>query len=111
MSPSRCATDTNRVYANARFLQLREPVEEDGASKFRPCRTEASAEAAVRRMVDTFVRAFDKTGIDMTVFKPNHFATLCVYYLMFFAQEQHETAKRTCALVLRDQGLHSRGQD
>ena len=72
------ARNINRVYANARFLKLREPVKEDGASNSRPCRIEASAQAAVRRMVDTLVRAFDKTGIDMTVFKPNHFATLCV---------------------------------
>ena len=31
----------------------------------------------------TRVVAFDKEGIDMTVFKPNHFATLCVYYSLF----------------------------
>ena len=58
-------------------------MKEDGASKFRPCRTEASAQAAVRRMVDTLVRAFEKAGIDMTVFKPKHFATLCVYHSLF----------------------------
>ena len=79
-----CKTD--RVCANARFLNLVEPVGADGVGKLRPCQTEASAQTAVRRMIDTLVRAFDKTSVDMTVFKPNHFATLCVYYSMFLCK-------------------------
>ena len=79
-----CKTD--RVCANARFLRLVEPVGADGVGKLRPCQTEASAQTAVRRIVDTLVRAFDKASVDMTVFKPNHFATLCVYYSMFLCK-------------------------
>ena len=105
------ARNINRVYANARFLKLRGPVKEEGASKFRPCRTEASAQAAVRRMVDTLVRAFDKAGIAMTVFNPNHFATLCVYYLMFLRKSNMRPRNGLARWCSGDQGLHCRGQD
>ena len=71
------------AYANARFLDLTEPFSQDGESKVKRVQSDVAAQAAVRRMVEKLAQVFDKEGIDMTVFRPNHFATLSVYYAKF----------------------------
>ena len=41
---------------------------------------------SVRKMVKDLNDAFEKQGIDMTVFKPNQFVALTVYYAHFLTQ-------------------------
>jgi len=67
------ALDKARGGANARFLQLKVdavPVEEK-----------------LRRMMRDIVEAFEKQSIDVTVFKPNHLATLSAYYALFLRKD------------------------
>ena len=57
------------VSANARFLNLQ------GA--------DAERQEKLRAMLQTLADVFEKENVDATVFKPNHFATLSVYYALF----------------------------
>ena len=81
--------DVDRVCANARFLNLRETMGEDGTTKSVQCQTEVAAQAALRAMVEQLARAFDKEGVNMTDFKPNHFASLSVYYARFLRKDSN----------------------
>ena len=56
-------------FANARFLDLKENVDEGGA-----------AETSLRKIVKDLNDAFEKQGIDMTIFKPNQFAASSVFF-------------------------------
>lgn len=50
-------------------------------------------------MVEQLARAFDKEGVDMSVFQPNHFATLAVYYARFLRKDSgrpHNGLARWC---------------
>ena len=67
-------------FANARFLDLKEPVGEG-----------AAAATSLRKMVKDLHDAFEKQAIDMTIFKPNHFATLAVYYAKFLIKDSSRT--------------------
>ena len=53
----------------------------------------AAIEVAVARMVQTLEAAFEKEGIDMNAFKPNHFATLSVYFCLFFYSSSESQQK------------------
>jgi len=75
--------DSTRAYANARFLNLTETGSKDGPAKSIHCQSGATANAALRAMVEELAQAFDKQNIDMTVFKPNQLAVLSVYYARF----------------------------
>ena len=56
-------------FANARFLDLKETVDDGRA-----------AETSLRKMVKDLNDAFEKQAIDMSSFKPNQFAALSVFY-------------------------------
>ena len=77
----------DHVFANARFLDLKETVGEGGDRKVSKVVSELAAETSLRKMVKDLNDAFEKQGIDMTVFKPNHFATLSVYYALFLRKD------------------------
>ena len=77
-----CKVDDND-FANARFLDLKEAVGEGGDSKKSNVVSEVAAETSLREMVKDLNDAFEKQGIDMTIFKPNQFAALSVYYARF----------------------------
>ena len=72
--------DNTRGYANARFLNLTETGSNDDRAKSVKCQSEVTAHEAMRSMVEDLAQALEKQNIDMTVFKPNQFATLSVYY-------------------------------
>ena len=65
----------DNLFANARFLNLKETVDDGRA-----------AETSLRNMVKDLNDAFEKQVIDMTIFKPNQFAALSVYYVQFVTQ-------------------------
>ena len=76
--------DSSRIYANARFLNLR-VAEQEGTDKTKTTRrvsTDLEAQAACRAMVDQLVKALEQQQVDMTVFKPNHFASLSVSFAL-----------------------------
>ena len=81
--------DSTRAYANARFLNLTETGSKDGPAKSMQCQSGATANAALRAMVEELAQAFDKQNIDMTVFKPNQFAALSVYYARFLRKNKN----------------------
>ncbi len=99
--------DVSNICANARFLNLQETLSEDGANKTIQCQTEVAAQTTLRSMVRQLAQAFDKEGVDMTHFKPNHFATLSVYYSQFLRKDKN----KPCALVLRNPNIHSWSTD
>ena len=59
----------NNACANARFLNLQG--------------TEAERKEKLKDMVQTLANVLEQEHIDVTSFKPNHFATLSVYYALF----------------------------
>ena len=87
-------------FANARFLDLKEAVGEDGGRKESKVVSEVAAETSLRKMVKDLNDAFEKQGIDMTIFKPNQFAALSVYYAQFLTQvttrTKHWLNRRYC---------------
>ena len=58
---------------NARFLNLQG--------------TETERQEKLRVMVQTLADVFEKENVDATVFKPNNFATLRVYYVLFLRKD------------------------
>ena len=82
--------DSTRGYANARFLNLTETGSNDGPAKSVKCQSEVTAHAALRSMVEDLAEAFEKQNIDMTVFKPNQFAALSVYYARFLRKNNNK---------------------
>ena len=82
--------DSTRGYANARFLNLTETGSNDGPAKSVKCQSEVTAHAALRSMVEDLTEAFEKQNIDMTVFKPNQFAALSVYYTRFLRKNDNK---------------------
>ena len=83
----RYSRDSARSYANMRFLNL---TRQDEEGKLTKVEDQVAAEEAVRRMVDMLAKAFEKEGIDITVFKPKHFATLSVYYASFIRRDKRK---------------------
>ena len=73
--------------------------EEGEEGKEKKVEDHVAAQMAVRRMVDTLVMAMEKKGIDMTTFKPNHFATLSVYYAMFLRNDKKTFSKRPASVT------------
>ena len=49
--------------------------------------TETERQGKLRLMVQTLADAFEKENVDATAFKPNHFATLSVYYALFLGKD------------------------
>ena len=77
--------DSARRYANMRFLNL---TRQDKEGKVTKIEDSVGAQEAIRHMVNALVNAMEKEGIDMTAFKPNHFATLSVYYSKFLRMDK-----------------------
>ena len=61
-------------FANARFLDLKEAM------------SELDVKTSLKKIVGDLRAALDKQCIDMSVFKPNQFAALSVYYAKFVTQ-------------------------
>ena len=61
--------DSRNACANARFLDLRG--------------TEAERREQLKGMVHALADVLEKENVDLTTFKPNHFATLSVYHALF----------------------------
>jgi hypothetical protein len=78
-------------FANARFLNLTEAVGESSKHKVTTVTSELAAETSLRKMVTNLHDAFEKQSIDMTMFKPNRFAALSVYYAQFLTQVTNRT--------------------
>ncbi len=74
---------TERGHANARFLHL-DMKELTGEEKGKVEKTAAlwdlAVQARLRDIVEQLENALEKQSVDMTVLKPNHFATLSVYF-------------------------------
>ena len=87
-------------FGNARFLDLKETVDEGGERKVIKVVTALAAETSLRKMVQDLNDALEKQGIDMTVFKPNQFVVLSVYYAKFptqvTARTKHWLNRRYC---------------
>jgi hypothetical protein len=78
-------------FANARFLDLKETVDEGGERKVSKVVSALASETTLRKMVKDLTDAFEKHDIDMTVFTPNQFAALSVYYAQFLTQATTKT--------------------
>ena len=81
----------DNCFANARFLDLKDAVEEGVDCKVSKVMSELAAETSLRKMVKDLNDALEKQGIDMTVFKANQFAALSVYYAKFLTQARTRT--------------------
>ena len=75
--------DPHDAYANARFLQLAMSASDAIKGRCSPVNSDLAAEARLSSMVSDLSTAFEKQGINVANFKPNHFATLSVYHAMF----------------------------
>ena len=95
--------DSTRAHANARFLNLTETGSKDGPAKSMQCQSGATANAALRAMVEELAQALDKQNIDMAVFKLNQFAALTVYYARFRREKQEQTSEWPCSVVFWNQ--------
>ena len=73
-------------FGNARFLDLTQTVDQGGDCKESKVVSEVAAETSLRKMVKDLNDAFETQGIDMTIFKPNQFAALSVYYARFLCK-------------------------
>ena len=69
--------DSACVSVNARFLNLQG--------------TKAERQEKLSSMVQTLADAFEKERVDATAFKPNHFATLSVYYALFLKKDNSKS--------------------
>ena len=76
----------DNCFANARFLDLKEAVGEDGDCKLNKVGSELAAETSLRKMVKDLNDALEKQGIDMSVFKPNEFPALSVFHAKVLTQ-------------------------
>ena len=87
-------------FANARLLDLKETVGEGGDRKVSKVMSALAAETSLKKLVKDLNDLFEKQGIDMTVFKPNQFAALSVYYAQFLTQvtarTKHWLNRRYC---------------
>ena len=70
--------DDNNL-GNARFLDLKEAVGEGDDRKVGNAVSVVAAETSLSKVVKDLNDAFEKQGIDMTVFKPNQFNALNIY--------------------------------
>ena len=73
--------DSTNANEHARFLDVQ------GQGKLRANYTPTERQGKLRAMVQTLADAFEKENIDATFFKPNHFATLSVYYALFLGKD------------------------
>ncbi len=95
---------TERVNANARFLDLKESYrDESGKDKAKKVETDVAAQSALRDMARQLADACGKNSVKITVFKPNHFATLSVYFAKLVT---FETQKPMNGLARWCWGLH-----
>ena len=90
--------DSSRCFANARFLIVHEPVMEPAAgSGPRP--------AGMLKMVETLAEVLEQQGVNMTVFTPNQFAAMSVYYANFLAKRSGREGKAKNGLARWGFGL------
>ncbi len=81
---------TDRGHANARLLQLNQKeltCDEKGKVEKTTAEWDLAVQARLRDMVEQLENALEMENVDMTVFKPNHFATLSVYFAKLVAFE------------------------
>ena len=81
-----CKAEDNN-FANARFLDLKETVDEGGERKVSKVVSGLAAETSLRKMVKDLNDAFEKHDIDMSIFKPNQFAFINIH--LHVVQENH----------------------
>ncbi len=77
-------------HANARFLHLgkKELIgDKKGKVEKTAAEWDLAVQARLRDIVEQLENALEKQNVDMTVFKPNHFATLSVYFAKLVAFE------------------------
>ena len=85
------AADNN--FANARFLDVKETVGSNRDRKVSKVVSELAAERSLRKMAKDLNGAFEKQGIDMTVFKPKQLAASSVYCAKFLTQVTTRTKR------------------
>ena len=85
--------DSSSGFANAWLLDLQEPVMKPAAGKLQKVETELAAHTALRRMVETLAEVLEEQCVNMTVFTPNQFAAMSVYYAKFVAKRSGREAR------------------
>ena len=88
-------------FGNARFLDLKETVDEGGERKVSKVASALAAETSLRKMVKDLNDAFDKHDVDMSIFKPYQFAALSVFHAQILSQvttkTKHWLNRRFCS--------------
>ena len=79
---------SDRSYANGRFLDLKELPAQVGPGRRKGVETWLAAHSVARRLVERLDAALAEKGIDVRWLKPNHFATLSVYYDKFLRTDK-----------------------
>ena len=87
--------ERDRVYANARFLDLKEAPAQPGDGRAKRVESEVAAQSAARGLVEGLAAALENEGIDMLCFQPNHFATLSVYFEKFLQTDNSPRLRRS----------------